>query len=476
MMFVSSIIPFTWSIAGDPISITVDAILRRKKRDVDVSFTREQVSACVMEMWDEGQAYDDPDAVLQRLLSRMANVNEQKVIPASSVVSSSNKGDSKGSENGLPVAVDVVADGHLSTKSTVEANAPVPHQQQGAVISSLPSRLEAAASHTDLVESLTALCSWAALVSSKALGHSSSDSGSSSSGDEVDDVAAAQTRLRDENIDAFFRSRCLEILFLHMFSHADNMAQPGVRAGLSSLLLHLFRPVLGDADTPSGSRLSVATSDIVRCVEALAAQLHGVQELKRQLNASLAGVPVVALAGDSGVSGGEDGVAQIVRRVCQAVRQARSDALLARAPPPPSTAAGSQAASSSGAGGGGLEGLDEQLARLSADMAALAASAHAKSSSTKAAKAASAETKEGADDADADAGVVELQWALDMREMAADKLDLLLQVNSVCGGLSVFLVYCITLFSCALILPTSQLTFFLLALTLAFTSLFVDMH
>ena len=398
--------------------------------------------ACVMQLWDEGHAYDDPDCVLCRLMTDAA---------AAAVVttdkSTSNDSEFRDSGRDEPpeqqtkttaprstnIELKPVAQFTIQESVTVVAAgqdiAPLQasHQssqqaQYQALLASLPARLELAASHADLTESLSALCSWAALVTSTAaaaasVGHQHPSNGSSngrtsipmSSNIDADAVREAEA-YRDASIDAFFRSQALEILLRHVFSRPDRLMDqlPVVQAGLTSLLRHLLRPVIcsnGD---------DVASGALLRGLEGTLSQLRDIHELKMKRRHQQHG------GADANTIIDDNTIALLVQRVCAAVRSAHHHSA--------SSWSVGHASSSSNAPTVRvvvrspvevLREIDEQLCQVSAAMDI----SHQPATATS-----TVMTGQGQGPS-AVCGTVELQQSLVLREMASDKLALLLQAS-----------------------------------------------
>ena len=369
-----------------------------------------------MQMWDEGQAYDDAECVLQRLTAdaaaAAAEAEDKALIEKES--RSAGEPSEKQAEITIPTTTKIALSSSVAPfddvvvvvapriqafpaiavdDSVAGMQASPPSSQQAkseALLATLPVRLELAASHADkdITESLSALCSWAALVTTTATSAASSDAPSQIS--------------REASIAAFFRSRALEMLFQQIFSHPDRLMHqlPAVQTGLSSLLRHLLRPVSMKAGGNRDEDKDSALDGLLRGLEGALAQLKDIHELKGTIMSSAT------------VTLGESTVTLLVQRVCTAVRSAYHHSIALPSSLSLSSSSHNQQQqdlSSATAVRSPVEVLreiDGQLCQVSTAMAHSQQSAGGNGN-----------------------GSGELQRSLVLREMASDKLTLLLQAR-----------------------------------------------
>ena len=379
--------------------------------------------ACLMQMWDEGQAYDDPECVLHRLTIDAAiaaaenNSTTSNDDDSDSEVRCGNERDEPPEQLAEPTARRVTkiesapvappdAFPAIPDHDSVSMQASPPslqHAQHQALLASLPARLELAASHADkdLTESLSALCSWAALVTTAST-----------------TITAPSQISREASVAAFFDSRALEMLFQQVFSQPDRLLHqlPAVQAGLSSLLHHLLCPT---KKADGGGDVNDMADGLLRGLEGALSQIRDIHELKRTMTMQTmtmqrkhttpgGGADVTA---DVSASLDDNTVALLVQRVCAAVRSAYHHSTTS------SSSSSSQQPHQAGPAVAVavavrspvevLREIDGQLCQVSAAMAHSQPAAAA-----------------------AGSNVGELQRSLVLREMASDKLTLLLQVHN----------------------------------------------
>eukprot|EP01041_Mallomonas_annulata_P002989 gene2989-5862_t len=139
---------------------------------------------------------------------------------------------------------------HSSSSSSHETNnvnnhfqetSPSPSTTQipstSSVSASLASRLETAASHENLSEALTALCTWAS-------------------------IAGSTAALQD-----FFQGRALEIILNRVLSDRSDVLQSDIRTGLSTLLQHVLQ-------LPTSSSTNAVITAVIASLESLIMQVQ----------------------------------------------------------------------------------------------------------------------------------------------------------------------------------------------------------
>jgi hypothetical protein len=162
----------------------------------------------------------------------------------------------------------------------------------------LPARLDLAASHPNLVEALSALCSWASVVKTQ-----------------QPPAKAASSQGEGDSIAAFFDSSALEILLRAMFSDLSLISHADVRTAFVTLLQHVLE-LSAEESTAAAKAVLSSLDEIVDVIN---------RDLAQSLRASSTAVSLAGLTGiHPPVTLGTGVVGALSSRVGQSIRKLRT--------------------------------------------------------------------------------------------------------------------------------------------------------